>query len=155
MLIAATVAVTGAIIGAVVGGLTAAHDTRTRVTTTPATSLAASVRPILHTVEDAQRAGRSRLHSARTAGAQASAARGISRAYADAARSVQRLPHAQATLPEAKSLHSALTQVGLRWRSLAAAASRGSSGRYAATRDALTRSENQLARAALAAERGR
>jgi hypothetical protein len=154
LLVAAIVAVVGAVAGAVVGGITAGGDTTTRVTTTPATRLAASVRPILRNVESAQRSGRSRLDSVHSAHAQALAATAVSRAYADAARRVQGLPRDQAALPRAGSLHAALTEVGNRWRSLAAAALRGSRGGYTAASDALRRSERRLAQAALAAERG-
>ena len=154
LLVAAVVAVIGAIAGAVVGGVTAGGNTTTRVTTTPATELAASVRPILRAVEAGQRAGRSRLNSARTAHAQATAATSVSRAYAKAAESVRRLPRDQAALPQARSLQAAMTQAGDKWRALAAAASRGSRGGYTAASDALRRSERLLAQAALAAERG-
>ncbi len=154
LLVAALVAVVGVVAGAVVGGITAGGDTTTRVTTTPATQLAASVRPILRTVEAGQRSGRSRLDSARTAHAQAAAAISISRVYANAARRMRRLPRDQAALSKARSLQAALTQVGDSWRALAAAASRGSRGGYTAASDALRRSERRLAQAALAAERG-
>jgi hypothetical protein len=154
LLVAAVVAVIGAIAGAIVGGVTAGGDTTTRITTTPSTRLAASVRPILRTVEAEQRSGRARLDSAHTARAQAAAATAISRAYAGAAGRVRRLPRDQAALPQARSLRAALTQVSDRWRSLAAAASRGSRGGYTAASDALGRSERRLAQAALAAERG-
>ncbi len=154
LLVAAVVAVIGAIAGAVVGGVTAGGHTTTRITTTPATKLAASVRPILRTVEAGQRSGRATLDSARTAHAQAAAATSVSRAYAIAAASMRRLPRDQAALSQARSLRAALTQVGDKWRALAAAASRGSRGGYTAASDALRRSERRLAQAALAAERG-
>jgi len=154
LLIAAAVALVAAIVGAVIGGVTAGGTTRTRTATTPAVALADSARPVLLSIDAAQRAGHARLGEARTARAQAAAANGTAAALESNGRRLRRLPPDQRALPAANALRTAVVQVAGNWRSLAAAASRGSSGGYDVSKDALKRSEQRLVTAALAVERG-
>jgi hypothetical protein len=155
LLLAAGALALAAIAGGVVGGLTGGGGARTRTTTAPAVALADAVRPVVSTLSAAQRAGVSRLDAGRTPGSQAAAAAAVATAYAAAERRVQALPSAQAALPAARSLDAALAGVEADWRSLAAAAGRGSRGTYALAANALARGEHGLAGAVLAAERGR
>ncbi|MCL2418623.1 MAG: serine/threonine protein kinase [Conexibacteraceae bacterium] len=155
LLVAAAVAGIAAIAGGAVGGLTAGATTKTRTTTTPAVAFASSVRPIMGTLATAQHAGMTKLDAAHKEKAQAAAARALAADYGTAQRSVHALPRTQAALPAARTLDTALARMDQEWRSLAAAASRGSRSDYSAASAALGPGASRLERAVLAAERAR
>lgn len=154
LILAVTVVVIGALIGVAVGVISADHTTTTQTITTPAARLAASVRPIIRTVDQTQRPDVSQIHSAIDSRAQANAAAAVSRAYGRATRAVRRLPHAQASLPAARSLRTALTRVGSAWHAIAVAARSNSAGKYRSALKSLLRRERLLEKAVLTTYRG-
>ena len=154
LIVVATVLAIGALIGAGIGVLTAEHTTKTTVTTTPAAHLAASVRPMMQTLDKAERPELAKMHAAPGNRAQASAAVAVSRAYAGAARHMRTLPRSQARLPAARALRSALARVGAGWSAVAVAARRSERSTYMTAVTALHRRQQQLDRAVLTAQRG-
>jgi protein kinase-like protein len=87
------------------------------------------------------------MKSAKTPGAQATAARQIATAYSTVAKSVDRLKPTPYAQPQNQKIYKAMVTAGGAWRTLASAASAKSSSRYAAASKKVSSAEARLSSA--------
>jgi hypothetical protein len=87
------------------------------------------------------------MRSAKTPGAQATAARQIATAYSTVAKSVDKLKPTPYAQPQNQKIYKAMVTAGGAWRTLASAAAAKSSSRYAAASKKVSSAEARLSSA--------
>jgi serine/threonine protein kinase len=113
----------------------------------PSKTYASGLNTALDSLSKAQTAGYASLKSAKTAAAQAAAARTLSSAYSTAAGAVKKLPATPYSQPANTKITAALVKAGAAYKALASAAAAKSSSAYAAASKKVTSAEQALANA--------
>ena len=110
----------------------------------PSASYASSLSAAMNTLSKSQQSGQKALTNAKSASAQATAARQIGKAYSTATGTVKKLEATPYAQPANKKIATALAQSAAAYRSLASAAAAKSSSRYSSASKKVSSAEQSL-----------
>jgi serine/threonine protein kinase len=113
----------------------------------PSASYASSLSAAMNTLTKSKQSGQKALTNAKSASAQATAARQIGKSYSTAASTVRKLDATPYAQPANKKIAAALTKAAAAYRSLASAAAAKSSSSYSAASKKVTSAEQAVSNA--------